>query len=136
MTATRPVLAALATLALGLAAPLPASASSHGNALVHSRKFNGIIYMMNQVHMSLYTYARDKPGVSTCYDDCARNWPPVILDAGAKLGENYSLIKRKDGRMQAAYKGRPLYMFIGDKKPGDINGDGVGGVWRLAKPLP
>lgn len=126
-------------LATVLALPLGATAalaSSHGNDLVHARKFKGVVYMMNQVHMSLYTYARDKPGVSTCYDDCARNWPPVILDAGAKLGENYSLIKRKDGRMQAAYKGRPLYMFIGDKKPGDINGDGVGGVWRLAKPLP
>ena len=135
MTPAKTLAAATLTLTLALA-PGAALAEAHGNDLVHSRKFKGIVYMMNQAHMALYTYDRDEPGVSNCYGQCAENWPPVILDPGTELGENYSLIPRKDGRMQAAYKGRPLYRYVGDKKPGDMNGDGVGGVWRLARPLP
>lgn len=124
-------IAAMVALGLGAGA---AAASSDGNALVHSRDFRGQVYMMNQQHMSLYYYAKDAAGVSNCYDTCAANWPPVVLDANAVLGENYSLIARTDGTMQAAFKGQPLYLFAGDKDVGDINGDGVGGVWMLARP--
>ncbi len=123
--------AALVALGIGAGA---ASAASHGNSLVHSREFRGQVYMMNQQHLSLYYYDQDGVGVSNCYGECAVNWPPVILDANTSLGENYSLIERSDGTMQAAFMGQPLYLFKGDKSPGDINGDGVGGVWRLAKP--
>jgi len=112
----------------------PALASSHGNDLVHNRKFQGQIYTMNQFHMSLYTFDNDADGVSNCYGDCAANWPPALLDAGSKLGKNYTLIPRTDGSMQIAFRGKPLYTFINDANVGDINGDGVGGVWRLSKP--
>lgn len=122
-----------ATLVLGLGAGA-ALAASHGNNLVHSREFRGQVYMMNQTHFSLYYFDNDTAGVSNCYGECAVNWPPVLLDANADLGENYSLIERSDGTMQAAFKGQPLYLFKGDKNVGDTNGDGVGGVWRLAKP--
>lgn len=90
--------------------------------------------MMNQAHMSLYTYDGDQRNVSNCYDACAANWPPATLPAGAKLGENYALIPRKDGTMQMTYKGRPLYLFSGDRAVGDMNGHGVGGVWHLSQP--
>jgi predicted lipoprotein with Yx(FWY)xxD motif len=34
-----------------------------------------------------------------------------------------------------AYKGRPLYTWKDDKKPGDITGDGfLNGVWHIAQP--
>jgi len=122
---------ALTSLAVGTGALM---ASSHGNDLVHARKYKGIVYTMNAVHMSLYTYDKDGVGVSNCYDDCAVNWPPALLDAGTKLGENYTLIARNDGTWQIAYKGKPLYLYEGDKRIGDINGDGIGGVWKLSKP--
>jgi predicted lipoprotein with Yx(FWY)xxD motif len=131
MKALKIAAVALTSLALGTGALM---ASSHGNDLVHARKYKGIVYTMNAVHMSLYTYDNDAPGVSNCYDDCAVNWPPALLDAGAKLGKNYTLIKRNDGTWQIAYKNKPLYLFKGDKRIGDINGDGLGGVWRLSKP--
>ena len=111
-----------------------ASADSHGNEFVHSRVFKGQIYIMYQDHMSLYTYDEDQAGVSNCTNECAKTWPPATLDAGTKLGENYSLIKRADGTMQAAFHGMPLYLYSKDRKPGDISGDGVGGVWHLARP--
>ena len=28
-----------------------------------------------------------------------------------------------------AYRGRPLFTYYEDEKPGDIWGDGVGGIW-------
>ncbi|HHB82359.1 MAG TPA: hypothetical protein ENK61_02695 [Devosia sp.] len=129
LTGTGVLALALLALSSGFA-----SASSHGNALVHSREFRGQVYMMNQSHMSLYFYAKDGQGVSNCYGTCAQNWPPALLDGDAQLGENYSLIQRTDGTMQAAFKGRPLYRFSGDQSVGEINGEGVGGVWELAKP--
>ncbi len=84
--------------------------------------------------MSLYTYENDAFGVSNCYDECAKSWPPAVLDANTKLGKNYSLIKRTDGTWQAAFKGQPLYLSVRDKKVGETNGDGVGNVWFLARP--
>ena len=126
---------AIAISALGLVMSADAaSADSHGNKFVHSRAFNGQIYVMYQDHMSLYTYDEDQAGVSNCYNECAKNWPPATLDAGTKLGENYTLIKRADGTMQAAFRGMPLYLYSKDRKPGHISGDGVGGVWHLARP--
>ena len=124
-----------AVLALGLAmSGAPASAESHGNELVHSRQFNGQVYVMYQDHMSLYTFDRDQAGISNCRGECASVWKPAVLDAGVELGENYSIIERADGSMQAAFRGKPLYLYAGDSKPGDINGDGIDGVWRLARP--
>ena len=45
------------------------------------------------------------------------------------------MIKRDDGAMQWAYKGKPLYTWAKDTKPGDITGDGfLNGVWHIAQP--
>lgn len=111
-----------------------ATADSHGNEYVHSRPFKGQVYVMYQDHMSLYIYDRDQAGVSTCYDQCAEIWPPALLEPGTELGESYSLIPRNDGTLQAAFRGRPLYLYSQDQKPGDLKGDGVNGVWHLARP--
>jgi predicted lipoprotein with Yx(FWY)xxD motif len=111
-----------------------AIADSHGNKFVHSRAFNGHIYVMYQDHMSLYTYSEDEIGKSNCYNECAKDWHPATLDAETKLGESYSLINRADGTIQAAFRGMPLYLYSKDRKPGDIYGDGVDGVWHLARP--
>ncbi len=132
----RAALAALLPVGPALLAALPALADSHGNALVHSRSFNAITYMMYRDHMTLYTYGEDQPLRSACSGECAERWPPATLPEGSELGENYSLFLRQDGRWQIAYKGRPLYLYSGDTRPGDITGDGLDGVWALARPTP
>jgi len=124
-------IAAIAVLALGAGV---ATASSNGNKFAMSGTIRGETYIMYQNHMALYTYDKDQSGVSNCYDQCAIIWPPAIMPAGTKLGENYTLIKRKDGAMQIAYKGQPLYLYSKDARIGDISGDGVKGVWRVARP--
>jgi predicted lipoprotein with Yx(FWY)xxD motif len=58
-----------------------------------------------------------------------------MAEADAKPGKGYTVVKRADGRMQWAHKGKPLYTWIKDKKPGDVTGDGVlKGAWRVARP--
>lgn len=83
--------------------------------------------------MTLYTFDKDTSGVSTCYGGCAGSWPPFIAAAGASADGDFTLVERKDGAAQWAYKGQPLYYWAGDSKPGDTSGDGVGGVWHVVK---
>jgi predicted lipoprotein with Yx(FWY)xxD motif len=83
--------------------------------------------------MTLYTFDADKDGMSTCYDACATNWPPLLAEAGAMADDEYGLTDRTDGTKQWTYKGMPLYLWVKDTKPGDMTGDGVKGVWHVAK---
>ena len=84
--------------------------------------------------MTLYTFDRDAmgSGKSVCNDACAKNWPPLM--ASKAPGADYSVITRDDGKTQLAYKGKPLYFWAKDAKPGDKTGDGVNQVWRTARP--
>ncbi len=104
-------------------APFKTAATTAGDVFVDA---NG---------MTLYTYDKDTtPNETTCYDQCATNWPPAIAAADATPEGDWTLVDRTDGSKMWAYKGKPLYLWVKDAKPGDITGDGVGGVWHLAKP--
>ena len=82
--------------------------------------------------MTLYVWDKDAVGVSNCYDQCAANWPPLIASADAQAEGDFTLVDRTDGTKIWAYKGRPLYLWVKDEKPGDTTGDGVGGSWHTA----
>ena len=86
--------------------------------------------------MTLYTFANDKqPGKSACNGTCAENWPPFHAEAAAAAPrEPLSIITRDDGTKQYAYKGKPLYYWKNDKKPGDATGHKVRDVWFAAQP--
>lgn len=84
--------------------------------------------------MTLYTFQRDTAGVSNCYDQCAVNWPPLAADDAATAEGDYTIVDRTDGTKQWAKGGMPLYFWIQDSKEGDTTGDGVNGVWDLARP--
>lgn len=83
--------------------------------------------------MTLYTFRNDAENTSNCYDSCADAWPPFTAAASAKPEGALTLIKRNDGALQWAMNGQPLYFWQGDSEPGDVTGDGVGGVWDVAK---
>jgi predicted lipoprotein with Yx(FWY)xxD motif len=81
---------------------------------------------------TLYVFTNDTDGVSTCYDDCEGNWPPVPGDTavGGDLDASiFGTAPRDDGSEQLTVNGMPLYRFTPDAAPGDVNGQGVGGVW-------
>jgi predicted lipoprotein with Yx(FWY)xxD motif len=86
--------------------------------------------------MTLYTFDKDAAGSgkSVCNGPCAQNWPPLAAPAGAAASGDWAVITRDDGSKQWAYKGKPVYFWAKDQKPGDRTGDGVNGVWRLARP--
>ncbi|MBV0890437.1 hypothetical protein KTN05_01050 [Paracoccus sp. Z118] len=81
--------------------------------------------------MTLYTFDEDTGGTSTCYDQCAENWPPYLGQSGEEKGEGWTLVERTDGTMQWAYDGMPTYYYAGDANAGDTTGDGKGGVWHV-----
>lgn len=88
--------------------------------------------LTNSAGMTLYTYDKDPAGKSACNGSCAVNWPPLTAAADAKASGDYSIVTRDDGSKQWAYKGKPLYLWVKDQKPGDKTGDG--GVWHVVKP--
>ena len=89
---------------------------------------------VNHAEMTLYTYDKDAGDKSMCNGPCAENWPPLMVKAGEQAKDGWTQIKRDDGTMQWAYKGKPLYTFVQDKKAGDVAGDKKMDVWHIAKP--
>ena len=88
--------------------------------------------------MTLYIFKKDSPGKSACAGPCVEKWPlyfreKVAVPDGVKAGD-FGTITREDGKKQTTYKGWPLYYFAGDKKAGDVTGQGVGNVWFVANP--
>lgn len=120
---TTPRLLAFALLLAAAGAWADAPAKLQGGMLVGG---NG---------MTLYTFDKDEAGSgkSLCNGKCAENWPPLLAMDGAQAAGDYTVVAREDGRRQWAWKGKPLYFWAKDQKPGDATGDGVNGVWRVAK---
>ena len=83
--------------------------------------------------MTLYTFRNDAKNASNCYDDCAAAWPPFTASASAKADGALGIIKRKDGSLQWAMNGKPLYFWAGDSARGEATGNGVGGVWDVVR---
>lgn len=83
--------------------------------------------------MTLYTFDKDSGGKSACNGSCATNWPPLMAAGDAKGSGDWTIVTRDDGGKQWAYKGKPLYTWTKDAKPGDKTGDGVNNVWNTAK---
>ncbi len=86
---------------------------------------------------TLYTFAPDAGGLSTCYGTCAKAWPPLLapdtIVVPADMQSAMGATLRSDNTTQVTYGGYPLYTYIGDTAPGDTNGQGVGGVWHVVQ---
>lgn len=83
---------------------------------------------------TLYSFDRDQAGSSACYGECAMKWPPYLAPAGASASGDFGLAPRNDGSRQWTHRGKPLYFWSGDQKPGDMMGDNIGGVWHVVRP--
>ncbi len=90
---------------------------------------------------TLYTFAEDTEGVSTCFGGCADIWPPLYASADATDFGDFTVTQRDDPATtdddalnirQWAYQGQPLYFYAGDTQPGDVTGEY--GTWFFARP--
>jgi predicted lipoprotein with Yx(FWY)xxD motif len=128
------------TIAL-LVSLVAALSGGHGGATVavHQSSFGNVLF--DGKGFVLYAFTKDPRGRSTCSGSCAAAWPPFIVQRPARAGAGIKssmlgVVKRSDGRLQAAYAGKPLYYYIGDRKPGQIlcqNVSEFGGIWRVVR---
>jgi predicted lipoprotein with Yx(FWY)xxD motif len=112
----------MTTVAFAQMAPTKTGDSAKGKVLTDSKG------------MTLYTFDKDGGGKSACNGPCTTNWPPLMASADAKPMGDYTIVTRDDGGKQWAYKGKPLYAWAKDTKPGDTTGDGFNNVWHIATP--
>jgi predicted lipoprotein with Yx(FWY)xxD motif len=95
-------------------------------------------YLTNNAGWTLYIYTPDvrNSGLSTCYGGCSLAWPPFYAPTLALPGgfnaASFNTVKRTDGILQSSYNGMPLYFYAKDALPGQVSGQGVGGVWYVA----
>jgi predicted lipoprotein with Yx(FWY)xxD motif len=91
---------------------------------------------------TLYLFKKDAGTKSTCFGECASDWPPLRADGKPAVGRGASAsivgtTTRSDGKPQVTYQGHPLYLFEGDQKAGDTNGQGItafGAAWYALSP--
>jgi predicted lipoprotein with Yx(FWY)xxD motif len=109
-----------------------AAAISMPEGVNSSKLLDGTLMLTDARGMTLYTYLKDTPSQSNCNDGCAVQWPPVAA-AGTPPSDAWTVITRTDGAKQWTYRGKPLYRWIKDARPGDITGEGVAnGAWKIA----
>lgn len=107
--------------------------------LVHSAWAQPVIsngVLRTETGHSLYTFDNDVvgSGASVCNPPCSNIFPPYLASGADMANGEFSLIARQDGSRQWAYKGRPLYRFYADDKPGDKGGDGMNrNLWHIAQ---
>lgn len=83
----------------------------------------------------LYRFDKDSadPPQSNCVDKCAQVWPPALTDGLPRVqgvsDDKVGTVTWQDGTRQITIGGWPVYRYIGDKKPGQWKGQGVGGTW-------
>jgi predicted lipoprotein with Yx(FWY)xxD motif len=127
-------LALLITLVAGLA-----GAPDRATVSVHNSAYGAILF--DGKGFALYAFTKDPRGRSTCSGACAAAWPPFVVPRSAHAGAGIrgallGVVKRADGRLQATYAGRPLYYYVGDRRPGQIlcqNDVEFGGAWRVVR---
>jgi predicted lipoprotein with Yx(FWY)xxD motif len=93
--------------------------------------------LVNPDGLTMYVFDQDTDAESTCYDACAASWPHVPADTHIGEGVDAALFgstTRSDGSEQLTIDGRPLYLFAGDQKPGDLLGQGLNDVWFAVAP--
>lgn len=124
------------------AASSAGSTAAAGVAVVGTTSGSLGTYLVDGRGMALYLWDADKSDSSTCYDACAKAWPPLLTSgsptaSGQADASKLGTTKRKDGSMQVTYAGHPLYYYFRDTKPGDTSGqgsNGFGAPWWLVSP--
>jgi predicted lipoprotein with Yx(FWY)xxD motif len=98
-------------------------------------------FLVDGKGLTLYNFTIDSKDHSACTGGCVGVWPvfyaSTITVPSSLTASDFSSFTRSDGSMQTAYKGMPLYYYIGDSSPGQTTGQGLnqfGGLWYVIPP--
>jgi predicted lipoprotein with Yx(FWY)xxD motif len=125
------------------AVPKPPPNPEEGTTFVTLGSSPGLgLVLADSEGRTLYAFSADTGGAPSCYGDCERAWPPLIVTKGEPEPSNgasaaeLGTVERRDGSKQVTYAGHPLYAFSGDSSPGQAKGNGTtafGGTWSALK---
>ena len=114
----------------GYGAPIAASTATRAAAATVGVRHTSLgRVIVDSKGRTLYLFEKDTSRRSACSGQCAQFWPPLLTRGApvARTGVKQSLlgkIRRADGTQQVTYAGHPLYLYVGDSKPGQTNGEG------------
>ncbi len=132
----RPLALAVTAAALGVTAAFASAAigltmKSSKNAAL------GATIVVSATGKTLYHTNVEHKNTVKCTGSCAQSWPPLLIAAGKKpvagpgvTASKLGTVKRPDGKTQVTYGGYALYLYAGDSKAGEINGQGAAGLWH------
>ncbi len=131
----------LPAVAVGLAVAGLAGASSTGTVRVAVDKALGVKVLVDARGFTLYRLTTEKKGSVSCVGACRKSWPPLLVAGSAKptagsglTASKLGTVKRPDGGVEVTYAGYALHRYAGDKKAGQVNGQGVDGRWYALTP--
>src|SRR5919201_212749 len=117
------ILLAALVVALAITAAPMAAEQARPTLITHSSGFGKVLF--DGRGFVLYAFTKDPRGRSACSGACAAAWPPYVVRGAVRAGAGVkqSLLgtsRRANGSRQLTYGGRPLYYYVGDKKPRQI----------------
>ncbi|MEU7907431.1 hypothetical protein [Actinoplanes sp. NPDC049118] len=85
--------------------------------------------LTDQGGRTLYAFVPDKKGFGSCTEDCQATWPPFVSGQKPKAGPGVdpallTVIPTEGGVDQVKYADWPLYTYVADVGPGDVDGQG------------
>ncbi len=119
--------------------PARTPASAGRTVTVGESEFGTMLFDSDR--RAIYIFERDPKGKSVCYGECAEAWPPVLTNGEPVAGKGVAAsrlgtVKRRDGRLQVTYAGKPLYLYA-HEQPGEVRCHDVrlnGGFWWVVGP--
>jgi predicted lipoprotein with Yx(FWY)xxD motif len=139
MSMRKLIVFAVVCLALASASSTMASQQVAPTLTVRSSSFGKVLF--DGRGFVLYAFTKDRRS-SACSGACAKAWPPYVVRGAVRAGTGVkasllSTVRRANGSRQVTYAGRPLYYYVGDRKPGQIlcqNVSEFGGLWLIVRP--
>jgi predicted lipoprotein with Yx(FWY)xxD motif len=120
-------------------APATAGTARGTTIMAANSRFGRMLF--NRSRQAIYIFENDRRRRTVCYGACARAWPPVYTRGAPRAGRGVrgsllGTIRRRDGRRQVTYAGKPLYYYA-HEGPGQVlchNVDLNGGLWWVIGP--
>ena len=96
------------------------SSAAGSGPIVHTAKTVSGTVLVNADGRTMYAFAADSPGHSTCSGACLQYWPPVVVGTDpirspADITATLGVLPRPDGTKQLTVNGWPMYLYSGGR---------------------